>query len=403
MTELAGSDRTIDTALLRRIIEATAADLDVHEVAQRVAAVMTDTTGADVCFVHAVDEERSRVTLIGATPPFDEVVGTVELAVGEGIAGWVAQQAMPAVVPNKWEDRRYKYIPALKGEDYKSMMSVPMLIRGRVVGVLNVHAKETTVWDDQDVALLSDVANLMARAIENARLVASLAEREEMLEGLAARTIEAQELERRRLAGEIHDGISQRLISLWYHLLAAEDAVGAVGDPDAGPVVVDAAKLVSELAAAKDLATGALDEARSAITGLRPAVLDDLGLGPGLESLARSLPGMEVDVDITPEDLPPHVEMALYRIAQEALHNVARHAEASRVTLVFGPTEEGARLVVTDDGSGLPGDWMAVAEDRGSYGMVGMRERADLIGANITVTSRPGRGTTVEVIVPTAT
>jgi len=391
--------RTIETALLRRIIEATAADLDVHEVAQRVAAVMTDATGADVCFVHAVDEEQSRVVLIGATPPFDEAVGSVELALGEGIAGWVAKYAEPAVVPNKWEDARYKYIPALKGEDFKSMMSVPMLIRGRVVGVLNVHATRTTVWDDEDVALLSDVANLMARAVENARLISSLAEREEMLEGLATRTIEAQELERRRLAGEIHDGISQRLVSLWYHLLAAEDALG--GPDEAGEF--DPSRLGAELATAKELATGALDEARSAITGLRPAVLDDLGLGPGLESLARSLPGLEVVVDITPDDLPPHVEMALYRIAQEALHNVARHAEASRVTLVFGPGEAGTRLVVADDGSGLPGDWLAVAEDRGSYGMVGMKERADLIGANLTVTSRPGRGTTVEVVVPTAT
>lgn len=386
----AGIDRAIDNRLLRRIIEATSVELDLHEVAQRVAAVMTEATGADVCFVHALDEEHNRVVLIGATPPFDEAVGSVELAVGEGIAGWVAQHAEPAVVPNKWDDRRYKYIPALKGEDYTSMLSVPMLVRGKVVGVLNVHAKATRVWDEGDVALLSDVANLMARAIENSRLVASLAEREEMLEAFAARTIEAQELERRRLAGEIHDGISQRLISLWYHMLAAEDAANG------GQV----AQLVKELGSAKELATAALDEARSAISGLRPTVLDDLGLGPGLESLARSLPNLEVEVDVVAEDLSPHVEMALYRIAQEALHNVARHADATRVRLSFGPADDGVRLVVADDGNGFPNDWIAVAEDRGSYGMVGMRERAELIGGRLTVTSRPGRGTTVEVIVP---
>jgi signal transduction histidine kinase len=93
--------------------------------------------------------------------------------------------------------------------------------------------------------------------------------------------------------------------------------------------------------------------------------------------------------------------MALYRIAQEALHNVGRHSEASRVTLFFGPVDGGAaRLVVADDGAGLPEDWLEVAEERGSYGMVGMRERAELIGGRLTVTSRPGRGTTVEVVVP---
>jgi len=370
------------------------ADLDLKEVTQRVAVLMTEATGADVCFVHVVDEDGKRITLVGATPPFGEVVGQVELLVGEGVAGWVAQHAEPAVVPNKWDDPRYKYIPALRGEDYTSMMSVPMLVRGSVVGVLNVHSKETRIWDESDVALLSDVANLMGRAVENARLYARLAEREEVLETFAARTVEAQELERRRLAGEIHDGISQRLISLWYHLLAAEDAIGD------GPAT-DAARLASELASAKDLATGALGEARTAITGLRPAVLDDLGLGPGLESLARSLEGLAVEVAVTAVDLPPHVEMAVYRIAQEALHNVAKHAQASRVVMEFGPTEEGATLVVADDGSGLPDEWMAVAEDRGAYGMVGMQERAELIGARLTVASRPGRGTTITVVIPT--
>ena len=389
-----GGGAAFENRLLRRVIEVTASDLGVHEVSQGVAGLMTEATGADVCFVHVVDEERNRVVLVGATPPFDQVVGTVELAVGEGVAGWVAQHAQPAVVPNKWEDRRYKYIPALRGEDYTSMLSVPMLVHGRVVGVLNVHAKQARLWDDHAVALLSDVANLMGYGIENARLYARLAEREEMLENFATRTVDAQELERRRLAGEIHDGISQRLISLWYHLLAAEDATAAdTGDPQT---------LTSELAAAKELATGALSEARAAIAGLRPTVLDDLGLGPGLESLARSMTRIEAEVEIEPTDLPPHIEMALYRIAQEALHNVARHAEASHVTLVFGPSDDGgaARLVVADDGAGLPEDWLEVAEERGAYGMVGMRERAELIGGQLTVTSRPGRGTTVEVIVP---
>ncbi|MCA1691048.1 MAG: GAF domain-containing protein [Acidimicrobiales bacterium] len=391
-----GVDQAAENRLFRLIIEVTSSDLDVREVSQRVAALVTEATGADVCFVHLVDEERERVVLAGATPPFDELVGSVELALGEGIAGWVAKNARPTVVPNKWNDRRYRYIPSLRGEDYASMVSVPMLVRppsARVVGVLNVHTKEAREWNDRDVALLSDVANLLARTIENARLYASLAQREEVLETFAARTVEAQELERRRLAAEIHDGISQRLVSLWYHLLAAEDAVG------------DPARVSKELAVAKELARAALSDARSAITGLRPSVLDDLGLGPSLESLARSLPGVETEVEIAPDRLPahvlpPHVEVALYRIAQEAVQNVLKHSNATHLTLVFGPSEEGARLVVADDGTGLPEDWMAAAEEGHSYGMVGMRERAELIGARLTVTSHPGRGTSVEVVVP---
>ena len=374
--------------LLEHIIEVTSTDLEVHEVTQRVAALVTEATSSDVCFVHLVDEDLRRVVLAGATPPFDEQVGSVQLALGEGIAGWVAKHGRPAIVPDKWKDSRYRYIPELRGEDYTSMVSVPMLVRRRVVGVLNVHSKAPRNYSDDDLALLTQVANLMARAIENARLYQRLAEREDMLERFATRTVEAQELERRRLAGEIHDGISQRLVSLWYHLLAAEDALG------------DADALCRELGVAKDLATEALAEARGAITGLRPFVLDDLGLGPGLESLARSLPGLEVDVDVEVVDLPPHVEVALYRIAQEALHNVVKHAEATTVRLRLQAGVDGVRLVVTDDGKGFDEADAAGAEDRHGYGFVGVRERAELIGARLHLTSRPGMGTTLEVLLP---
>ena len=380
--------------LLEHIIAVTSADLDVHEVAQRVADLVTSATGSDVCFVHLLDEEHRRVVLAGATPPFDELVGSVQLALGEGIAGWVAKNGVPAVVPNKWEDNRYRYIPELRGEDYTSMMSAPMLVRGRVVGVLNVHSKAERLYGDADLNMLTQVANLMARGIENARLYQRLAEREEMLERFATRTVEAQEMERRRLAGEIHDGISQRLVSLWYHLLAAEDART---DPET---------LNRELGMAKELATAALTEARAAISGLRPFVLDDLGLGPGLESLARSVSGLDVEVDVEPVTLPGHAEAALYRIAQEALQNVVRHAEASTVTVQLRDDDGLVRLVIADDGRGFDPDPVA-SPDGGDdpargYGLVGMRERAELIGATLTVASRPGRGTRVEVAVPGA-
>ena len=375
----------MEDLLLRLVIDLTSGELDLGEVLRAVPGLVTEATGSDVCFVHLVDEERQRVVLAGATPPFDEVVGTVELALGEGVAGWVARNAEPAVVPDKWTDDRYRYIPALRGEDYTSLVSVPMVVRGRVVGVLNVHSREQRTYGPHDLALLTDVANLVAGTIERTRLYHRLAEREEELEGFAARTVEAQELERRRLAGEIHDGISQRLVSLWYHLQAAEDATD---DPE---------RLCRELEVAKDLTTAALEETRTAIMGLRPTVLDDLGLGAGLESLARTLTGLGVEVEVAPERLPPHVEVALYRIAQEALQNVVKHAGASRVRVSLLPVAEGVRLAVDDDGQGIVRDR---ADDGHSYGMVGMRERAELIGARLRVASWPGRGTTVEVVVP---
>ncbi|MBA2752458.1 MAG: GAF domain-containing protein, partial [Actinobacteria bacterium] len=180
------AEEAADVRLLRLIIELTSTDLEVTEVIQRVATLVTAATGSDVCFVHLVDEEHRRVVLAGATPPFDELVGTVELPLGEGIAGWVALHGEATVVPDKWNDARYRYIPALRGEDYVAMMSVPMAARGRVVGVLNVHSRQARDYAEHDLALLTQVARLMARTIENARLYRRLAEREEMLETFAA-------------------------------------------------------------------------------------------------------------------------------------------------------------------------------------------------------------------------
>jgi two-component system NarL family sensor kinase len=376
--------------LLRRIIEITAEDLDLREVVQRVASLITEAAGADICFVHLVDEDRGCLALAGATPPFDELAGTIELPIGEGVAGWVAQHGAPAIVDDKWRDSRYKYIPALRGEEYASLVSVPMVRRGRrVVGVVNLHSRAPRQWSDEEVALLIDVAGLLAGIVENARLYHRLAEREAALERFAARTIELQEAERRRLAADIHDGISQRMVSLWYHLSAADDA--NPHDPE---------QVASALAKAKELASAALDEARRAIVGLRPAVLDDLGLGPGLETLATGLPGTAVEVAVEPCPLPAHVETALFRIAQEALQNVAKHAHARHVRVELRGQRGGVRLVVSDDGCGFDPDRVRSDRRRDAYGLTGIRERAALVGATVHVTSRPGEGTTITVAVP---
>ena len=146
-----------------------------------------------------------------------------------------------------------------------------------------------------------------------------------------------------RLARDIHDGISQRLVSLSYHLDAA---LTHLDRADPGPARADI-----------DTACGLVDttmgEARAAIGALRPPVLDDLGLAGALAALARDLPGVTTSLALDDVDLPDHVEIALYRIAQEALQNVVKHAAANRVTVRLGADPGGVRLAVTDDGVGF--------------------------------------------------
>jgi signal transduction histidine kinase len=385
-------------SLLPQLVELTGEELAPGELMARVALVIRDVTGADACFVHLLDEKLGHLVLAGATPPFDHLAGTIELALGEGVAGWVAQHGIPAVVEDKWHDTRYRYIPALRGEDFTSMISLPLVRPGRrVVGVFNLHTRERREFTPAEIEALTPVAGLLAGIVENALLYHRLAEREAEVERFAARTIELQELERRRLAGEIHDGISQRVVSLWFRLSAAEALLTGSGGPASPERAAEAAVEVGE---AKALATAALEETRRAITGLRPSVLDDLGLAAGLDHLARGLPGVEAEVDVSPTTLATHVETALFRIAQEALQNVAKHAQATwvRVALIDDAAAGVVRLEVADDGIGF--DPSTRRPD--AYGLAGMAERAALTGARLDVASRAGGGTTVAVTVPRA-
>jgi len=390
---LNGVDAEREAQLLFRVIDTISAGLDLRRMLQGVATLVTETTATDVCFVHLLDEKGRVLRLHGATPPFDGLVGEIELAVGEGVSGWVAEHGEPVVISDdKNADPRYRYIPALRGEEFTSMLSVPIVTPlGHLVGVLNVHTRARREFTGADVELLRTVAGLVAGAIENARLHRRLAEREEALESFAERIVEWQERESRRLAGEIHDGISQRIVSLFFHLSAAADAIP--GSPELA---------AEQVARAQELAGAALDETRSAIAGLRPPVLDDLGLAASLESLGHGFPTLDVQVDANTLSMAEHAETAVYRTAQEALQNAAKHADARSVQIRLYRQQDRAVLEVTDDGSGFDAAAAPAAGTPGptGFGLSGMRERAELLGGRLELTSAPGHGTTVRLSIP---
>ena len=390
----AWADPDREALLLSRVIDTISAGLDLDRILQGVARLVTETADTDVCFVHLLDSHGTRLQLRGATPPFDDLVGKIELSLGEGVSGWVALHGEPAVlVDRKADDPRYLYIPALRGEDFASMVSVPLVTPlGHLVGVLNVHTRLRREFTSADVELLRSVAGLVAGAIENARLHSRLAEREEALERFAEQMVEWQEHESRRLAGEIHDGISQRIVSLFFHLSAAADAIP--GEPDVA---------AEQVARAQELAAAALDETRSAIAGLRPPVLDDLGLAASLESLGRSFPQLDVEVEAVSCRIAEHVETAVYRTAQEALQNVVKHAGAKAVRVRMSVQDDRVLLEVRDDGQGLTAGARGRAGPAASptgFGLSGMRKRAELLGGELELRSSPGQGTTVRLVLP---
>ena len=393
---LLAADREL--ALLRELIQAASSGPGVEPLAAAAARIITAATDSDVCFVHVLDDTERSLTLAGATPPFDSEVGKIRLPLGQGISGWVASHRQPVVIlDDKESDPRYLPFQSLRGRDFTSMVSVPMETDpGGLVGVLNVHTVAQREFGDRDVELLLVIGRLIAGAMHQARLHRQLVARERAHENFVEQVIEAQELERRRLAGDIHDGISQRLVTLSYRLDAAAQAAKSIDDRSA---------LTEQLDRARELADLTLQEARAAISGLRPPVLDDLGLSGGLASLARSIPQVDVRTDLADVRLPDHIELALYRIAQECLQNVVKHARATEARLTFtvdsGDNGDVARLEIVDDGVGFDTlEHPLGSDEMGGYGLLSMAERAEIVGGRLHIRSRPGSGTAVTATIP---
>ena len=215
---------------------------------------------------------------------------------------------------------------------------------------------------------------------------------ERRFRALAQGVWRAQEDERRRVARELHDGVGQTLTALKNQLerLRRDAAL----DADTGAQLADAAAESGR----------ALEETRELSRRLRPAVLDDLGLAPALDWLARRLrerAGLHVDLDVAVLEglrLGPDVETLIFRIAQESLTNVLKHAGVDRARLHLGLADGHIVLRVEDDGNGMPAD--AAAAVAAGFGMRAMRERVTAWGGGFRLRSAPGSGTAIEARVP---
>jgi two-component system sensor histidine kinase UhpB len=216
----------------------------------------------------------------------------------------------------------------------------------------------------------------------------------------AGEILHAQELERRRLALELHDQSSQTLTALTLHAQVLEDLLAA----DAAPAL-----LRKQVAQVNQLAGRTMSELRHVAEQLRPVILDDLGLEAALRWLADDVgqaTPLRVLVQVSPEGeqsqrLAAEVETALFRIAQEGLTNVARHAQASQVELKLLRQPEQVTLLICDDGRGFPLPPEGTSGDlHTGLGVVGMQERARLLGGNLVITSQPEQGTAIQASIP---
>jgi signal transduction histidine kinase len=284
--------------------------------------------------------------------------------------------------------------PACLVEGIVAYAIIPLQSKARVIGLMDVGSGEERHFTAKDMKFLESVGVQIGVAIENTELWDELKDKEELRGQLLERVITAQEEERKRIARELHDQTGQALTSLLVSLKVIEKA----GDLE------QARELTSDMRA---IVTETLDDVHNLSLELRPSVLDDMGLVPALARYVESCParfGLQVDFVIAGMDrqrLPMEVETTLYRIAQEALTNVARHSKAGHASVLLERRRRAAVLVIEDDGEGFDtAQVLGSPAERERLGLYGMMERASLVGGQLTVESRPGAGTTVSVEVP---
>jgi signal transduction histidine kinase len=307
------------------------------------------------------------------------LVGT-ELALGTSKTGRVMQRGRSERVDSVLDDPEIDQ-QAARRIGARSALYVPLVVESRPIGVVVVHDKlgPSPAFNDEDVRLTESLAVRAATAVELSQRVSRDAVR---------RVVEAQENERARLARELHDETGQALTSIILGLKNLDDRVE--GD--------DGRAAVAEL---RELVVSTLHDVRRLAVELRPAALDDFGLEPAIERLldtVREQSGLTIDLqsELGEARLPTDTETTLYRIVQEALTNVVKHAEAGRVTVLMTYSDAVVRLVVQDDGRGFDTDRIR----DGGVGLLGMRERVALVGGRLTVESTEGAGTMLSVEVP---
>jgi signal transduction histidine kinase len=275
------------------------------------------------------------------------------------------------------------------GLEARAALVEPLSMEGHGGGLV-IALRSDGGFRDPDRSALNAFATSVAKRLAAERSV----EIERLRYGM-----EARERERTRWAREIHDETVQGLGALRLKLANARDLRDDGALSDAVDAVLDG--LGDEI-----------DGLRHLITELRPAALDDLGLVPALEALARraqAIDGLEVqtEIELDPDHqrLDPELESTVYRVVQEALTNVSRHAQATRAVVSVAERDGSVRVAVTDDGRGLSNGAFAGPRGdglEGGFGMSGMRERAELVGGELQVGPAPGQGTVVRLTVPLA-
>lgn len=277
----------------------------------------------------------------------------------------------------------------------RSSLAIPLFIEGTTIGGLLLADPKIMAFTSDHVSISCEIADHLAIAIQNAQLFNRVQSDRERLQTLSSRLLEAQETERRYIAHELHDEIGQALTAVKINLQMLQRSTRNNHEIP----IEDSIEIVNH----------ALQQVRHLSLDLRPSLLDDLGLQATLRwYIERQIQrtGIHIKLQCLPFELglPQKIGIACFRIIQEALTNVVRHAQATSVSIILQQRENSLHLLIQDDGVGFDTQAAKVQASYGtSLGLLGMEERALLVGGQLTITSVPGNGTEIYLQLPILT
>ena len=322
----------------------------------------------------------------------EELAAEFNTTGGRGMAGRIAKSGESMAVVDVRNEPLIRKAAIRKA--FRSVWGVPLTVRGEVRGVLQLGFSQEYHCLPREMTLLEAVAERCALAIDKAKLLEELHDREEQIRQLGEHMLNVEEEERRRISRELHDEVGQSMQVIRLYLEMAR-----------GSLPEEAQDVAERLVETQSLTEQTIEEMRRLIAALSPNVLEDLGLPASIRQFVsnfrRTFTG-DVNLQMSGLDhLPKSTQIMVYRLVQECFSNIIKHSHANQVGLRVGRRNGRIHLKVEDDGVGF--DLSKPPRKRESFGLSGMRERVALLGGDIDIESALGKGTRVEIAIPAAT
>lgn len=385
--------RNTELLALNSIASTVSQSLDLEEVLTKATGKVLEITGSDAGCVFVAGGEGRGLKLVSCVGPGDLFRCAQASSPSAGCACQeVWQTGQPLMVNHASQ------CPRLVEEAEAAAMtnafaSIPLKSKRGTLGVMNIRCARARCFTEDDFKILVAIGHHVGLAVENSMLYQEARQKEELRGQLLNAVISAQEDERKRVSRELHDGLGQTLTGLIMNIEAA-NAMTSPGQ----------ASLGEKLGKTRTIAGQALEDMRKLLRDLRPPALDDLGLVAGIRSYAENhLDAAGVRLDFQADlgqHLPQHVETAVFRLVQEAVNNIVKHAGARSARIQLGANNGMVTIVVEDDGRGFDVVFPGPTPSGSSLGLVSMRERVALLGGKLSVNSVVGAGTRLVMEIP---